>query len=78
MQHNPSFARFIRYVAYLFPCIGLFDAIENYILIQLLLGSQSTMWPEAAYYFATAKFSGAGVVLLLILIGQGYVKVKAT
>ena len=35
---------------------ALFDAVENYALIQLLLGSQKELFSSIAYYFAVAKF----------------------
>ncbi len=74
---NQPFGNFIRYAAYLSPFIGIFDAIENYGLIQLLLGSQNTIWPVTAYYCAIAKFSGLGLALLSLLTGQVYAKVKS-
>lgn len=48
---------------------GLCDAIENYALIQLLLGSQNAMFPTIAYYFASIKFILIGFGLIYILIG---------
>lgn len=48
---------------------GLCDAIENYALIKLLLGSENTIFPKVAYYFASIKFLLVGVGLLYILIG---------
>lgn len=46
---------------------GLLDAVENFALIRLLLGSQGAAWPPLARWCAAAKFSlvGAGLVYLL-------------
>lgn len=43
-------------IAWLQFLAALFDAVENYALIQLLLGSQKELFSLMAYYFATAKF----------------------
>jgi len=74
---NVLLAKTLLFSAYLFPLVGLFDVVENYSLIQLLLGSQSTLWPTTAYYSAIAKFSGTAIALSLIICGQVYVKFKA-
>jgi hypothetical protein len=46
---------------------GLLDAVENFALIRLLLGSDGAAWPLLAWWCAAAKFSlvGAGLVYLL-------------
>ena len=44
----------------------LFDLIENFGLIQLLLGNLKPIWVSVAYYFAFTKF-------LLIFIGFAYI-----
>ena len=45
---------------------GFLDAIENYFLIQLLIGSMNTFWPKLAYWSAISKF-------VIIIFGIGYV-----
>lgn len=45
---------------------ALFDYVENYGLIRLLLGDMQVIWASLAYYFAAGKF-------ILILMGIGYV-----
>lgn len=49
---------------------GLCDAIENYALIRLLLGSQNAIFPPVAYYFASIKFIIIGLGLIYILLGM--------
>jgi hypothetical protein len=43
-------------IAWLQFLAALFDSIENYALIQLLLGSQKELFSSIAYYFAVTKF----------------------
>ncbi len=50
-----------------FVAAGL-DAIENVALIQLLLGSQASIWPPLALWSATIKF-------ILLAAGIGYILV---
>jgi hypothetical protein len=45
------------------------DAVENYALIQLLLGSLYQQWPVIAWTCATAKFGIIAVGWLYILVG---------
>lgn len=40
---------------------GLFDAIENFALIQMLIGTQSEIWPQVAFWFAAIKFILVGI-----------------
>lgn len=47
---------------------GIFDAIENIGLIQLLLGNLSQFWVSLAYYFAFTKFIIIGISFLYIII----------
>ncbi|MEO9473929.1 MAG: hypothetical protein ABJG41_00275 [Cyclobacteriaceae bacterium] len=42
----------------------LFDAIENYALIRLILGDVREVWPSLAFYFASAKF----IILLMAVV----------
>ena len=51
-----------------FLAAGL-DALENYALIRLLLGSVNSLWPSTAYWSATVKFGLVGVGLLYVLVG---------
>ena len=48
---------------------ALCDAIENFALIKLLIGSQNTIFPPIAYYFASIKFIILGIGIIYILIG---------
>lgn len=48
---------------------AIFDLIENYGLIRLLLGDLDQLWVSVSYYFAIMKF-------LLILIGIIYILVN--
>ena len=49
---------------------GLLDAVENYGLIQVLLGSQQAFWPVLARWCAIPKF-------LIVAAGLVYVGVGA-
>lgn len=51
---------------------GLFDAVENLALLQILNGDVGSPWPQIAYYFATIKFALVGLGLLYILIYLPY------
>ena len=45
------------------------DAVENYALIRLLLGSDNTIWPSIAYWSATIKFGLVILGLLYVIVG---------
>jgi len=75
---SPSFGKALLTAAYLFPIVGLLDVIENYSLIQLLLGSQDSIWPTTAYYSAMTKFSGLVVALVFVIVGQVYAKLNGS
>jgi len=45
---------------------GLLDAVENYALIQVLLGSQRELWPAVARWCAIPKF-------LIVVAGLAYI-----
>jgi len=53
-------------IAWLQLTAAVFDALENYVLIRLLLGSQQELFSRLAYYFACVKF-------LLIISGILYI-----
>ena len=48
---------------------ALLDAVENYALIRVLLGSQQELWPGVARWCAIPKFLIVAVGLLYVLIG---------
>ncbi len=48
---------------------ALFDAIENIALIKLLLGSNNSLFPSIAYYFASIKFVLIAIGIIYIIIG---------
>lgn len=48
---------------------GALDALENYALIRLLLGSGNPLWPAVARVCAIPKFLIVGVGLLFVLGG---------
>jgi len=56
-------------MSFLLLFAGLCDAIENFALIKLLLGSQNTIFPPIAYYFAGIKFLILGFGIIYIFIG---------
>lgn len=52
---------------------AVFDAVENYALIQLLLGSEQTAWPIVARGCALSKFLLVGLGLVYVVLGAGAV-----
>ena len=48
---------------------ALLDAIENVALIKLLLGSNNSILPLIAYYFASIKFVIIAIGIIYIIIG---------
>ncbi len=60
-------------MAILSPIVGASDSIENFSLLQLLLGSQNDLWPKMAYYCAISKFTGAAICTVAMVAGQVYV-----
>ena len=50
-------------------CAALFDSVENYALIQTLLGAEQSLWPVLARICAIPKFLIVGLGLLYILLG---------
>jgi len=57
-------------VSLLFLLAGIFDALENYYLFQILVGNAQNDLPEKAALFAHLKFAflGVGVVYLLLAL----------
>jgi hypothetical protein len=51
---------------------GLLDAVENFALIQLLLGSDGAAWPPLAWWCAAAKFSLVAAGLAYLLAGLAF------
>ncbi len=47
---------------------SMLDAIENYALIRILLGSSLGIWPRVAYLFAGPKFIIVGLGLTFVLL----------
>ena len=48
---------------------ALFDALENYALIRILLGTQLELWPSVAFWSAILKFFLLGVSAIYLLVG---------
>lgn len=48
---------------------ALLDAVENYALVQVLLGSASEWWPVVAQWCAAPKFLLVGLGLVYLLLG---------
>ncbi len=49
------------------------DAVENYALIQLLLGSEREFWPTIAYWCALPKFLIVAAGLVYVVLGAALV-----
>jgi hypothetical protein len=45
------------------------DAVENYSLIRLLVGSDNTLWPSIAYWSAAIKFGLVIIGLIYVVVG---------
>ena len=50
-------------------CTFLFDAVENYVLFQILLGRDESTYPEIAAFCATIKFSLLIFEIVVVLLG---------
>jgi len=48
---------------------ALLDAVENFALIRLLLGSDNAVWPTLAWGCAAVKFALVGAGLAAVLLG---------
>jgi len=48
---------------------GLLDVVEDYALIQVLLGTDNELWPALAAWCATPKFLLVALGLLYLIIG---------
>lgn len=55
---------------------ALFDAIENFALIKLLLGDLQQVWSSIAYYFAVVKFAIVFVCIAYLLVNWGVLMIK--
>ena len=71
-----SFSRRVSWLAALGPVLAwavlgaaLLDAVENWALIQVLLGTQQAVWPALARICAIPKFLIVGLGLLYVLLG---------
>lgn len=75
-QHNAAFAKVAAVLAVVFPVAACCDAIENFGLLKLLLGSQNELWVVVAYYCAAIKFCIIAISLVCIVVGQLYAFIK--
>jgi hypothetical protein len=57
------------WLAWGLPIAAFLDALENYALIRLLLGSELALWPVMARWCAIPKFALVGAGLLYVLVG---------
>jgi hypothetical protein len=57
------------YIAWALLVAALLDAVENYALIRVLLGSNLAIWPKVAAWCAVPKFVIVAAGLVYILIG---------
>lgn len=67
LTSHPKLSTILWLTAIIFPLSGLFDAIENFGLLKILLGTSNEFWPLLAYYSAIIKFiivaAGAGAII---------------
>lgn len=57
------------YMAWAVLAAGLLDAVENYALARVLLGTDWEGWPILAQFCASVKFLAIGLALLYVLAG---------
>lgn len=69
---SPLWARYLRLLAALVPVVVLCDAIENFALIQIVLGSQQSFWAPLAFGCASLKFFGLAVEVGSWLLAKVY------
>jgi hypothetical protein len=55
---------------------AMLDGVENYALIQVLLGAEAELWPALAKWCAMPKFLLVGAGLVYIILGAVMVKVS--
>ncbi len=58
-------------LAWLVIAAALLDAVENYGLIRLLLGSSGAGWPAVIQWLAAVKFTLVGLGLVYLVVGTG-------
>lgn len=63
-------------LAWMQPVAALLDAIENYALIQLLLGAHAIYWPPVAKWCAIPKFIIIAVGLVFLVVGVLMLHIK--
>ncbi len=68
-NRSPLIYKIGMVLSYLLLLAGVFDAIENFALIKLLLGSQAEIYPIIAFYFASGKFTILAVAFIYIIYG---------
>ena len=55
---------------------AVLDAVENFALIRLLLGSDNAVWPTLAWGCAAVKFALVGAGLAYVLLGLPFALVR--
>ncbi len=70
---NNTIAKYVKGLALLMIFAGIFDAIENYSLIQLYIGNLDQMFSSIAFYSATIKFSFLGLGIIFIILNSLYI-----
>jgi hypothetical protein len=64
-RHDGLWIKIVAWLGWGMFAAALFDAVENFALLKLLIGSRMQIWPRLAYWSATAKFG-------LLIIGLGF------
>lgn len=62
-----NWRKYFSYVIVGIWIAALFDAIENYAMIQLFMGSTRQVWASLAFYFASSKFLILAISVLTII-----------
>lgn len=55
-----------------FVLAAVLDALENYALLRLLVGSSNELWPVVAQWAATPKFVLVALGLIYVILGSGW------
>lgn len=66
---STGFARLGLWLSWAQILAAALDALENYALIRLLLGSSNTLWPSTAQWCASIKFAFVVAGLIYIIVG---------
>ena len=56
------------FMSWLIIVAGIYDAIENFALLKIMLGCQLSIWAITAWFFATVKFAIVFIVIAYLVL----------